>query len=87
MPLPLQCGNGIKAYVIQLLVAQMMSLNRVVDMVAALIGRAISEATLLGYVMRLYLALESWENKAKLELMTAQCMHVSEAKDIRMLSY
>ena len=78
MPGPLQYGNGIKAYVIQLLVAQMISLNRVVDMVAALIGRAISEATLLSYVMRLYFALESWENEAKLELMTTQCMHVDE---------
>ena len=78
MPGPLQYGNGIKAYVIQLLVAQMISLNRVVDMVAALIGRTISEATLLSYVMRLYFALESWENKAKLELMSTQCMHVDE---------
>ena len=78
MPGPLQYGNGIKAYVIQLLVAQMISLNRVVDMVAALIGRAISEATLLSYVMRLYFALESWENEAKLELMSTQCMHVDE---------
>lgn len=78
MPGSLQYGNGIKAYVIQLLVAQMISLNRVVDMVAALIGRTISEATLLGYVMRLHLALESWENKVKLELMAAQCIHVDE---------
>lgn len=78
MPGPLQYGNGIKAYVIQLLVAQMISLNRVVDMIAALIGQAISEATLLSYVMRLYFALESWENKVKLELMTAQSMHVDE---------
>ncbi|MEI8126038.1 MAG: IS66 family transposase, partial [Parachlamydiaceae bacterium] len=78
MPGPLQYGNGIKAYVIQLLVAQMISLNRVVDMVAALIGRALSEATLLSYVMRLYFALESWENNAKLELMAAQCIHVDE---------
>jgi transposase-like protein len=78
MPGPLQYGNGIKAYVIQLLVAQMISLNRVIDMVTAFIGRTISEATLLNYVMRLYLALESWENQAKLELMTAQCIHVDE---------
>ena len=78
MPGPLQYGNGIKAYVIQLLVAQMISLNRVVDMVVALIGRTISEATLLSYVMRLYFALESWENKVKLELMTTQCIHVDE---------
>jgi transposase len=60
---PLQYGNGIKAYVIQLIIAQMVSLNRVVGMLEALIGRTISEATLLKYVMRLHIALEAWEKK------------------------
>ena len=78
MPGPLQYGNGIKAYVIQLIVAQMISLNRVADMVAALIGRTISDATILGFIMRLYFALEHWEAKARLELMTAQYIHVDE---------
>ena len=78
MPGPLQYGNGIKAYVIQLIVAQMVSFNRVVEMLSALIGRVLSESTLLGYVMRLHLALESWEKNATIELMTAPCFHTDE---------
>ena len=75
---PLQYGNGIKAYVIQLLVAQMMSLNRVSKMLVTFIGRAISEATLLGYIMRLHLALEAWEIDAKAKLLVTPCLHTDE---------
>jgi transposase len=75
---PLQYGNGIKAYAIQLLVAQMMSLNRVSKMLVAFIGQAISEATLLGYIMRLHLALEAWEIDAKAKLLTTPCIHTDE---------
>lgn len=42
-------------------------------MVAALIVRVISDATMLGFIMRLYLALEPWENKSKLELIKHHC--------------
>lgn len=75
---PLQYGNGIKAYVVQLLVTQMLSLNRTSKMVASLIGRLISEATLLGYIMRLHVALESWEASARLKLLTEKCIHSDE---------
>ena len=66
---PLQYGNGIKAYVIQLLVAQMLSLGRAAQMVASLIGQVISEATLLSYIMRLHLALADWEDSAKTQIL------------------
>ncbi len=75
---PLQYGNGIKAYVVQLLVAQMLSLSRTAEMVASIIGPVISEATLLGYVMRLYLALEQWEVNAKNHLLKAKCINTDE---------
>lgn len=78
MPGPLQYGNGIKAYVIQLLVVQMLSLNRAADMVTSLIGRAISESTMLAFIMRLYTALESWENNAKAAILKTACIHVDE---------
>lgn len=78
MPGVLQYGNGVKAYVIQLIVAQMVALNRVVEMMEALIGRTISEATLLNYVMRLHGALESWEKQTMLQLLTSPCMHTDE---------
>lgn len=75
---PLQYGNGIKAYVVQLLVTQMLSLNRAVKMLTALIGQTLSEATLLSYVMRLHMALEPWEVQAKQDLLKAPCIHSDE---------
>ena len=75
---PLQYGNGIKAYVIQLLVMQMISLNRVSKMLATFIGKLVSEATLLGYIMRLHLALEVWETAAKQQLLSAPCINTDE---------
>jgi len=75
---PLQYGNGIKAYVIQLLVMQMMSLNRVSKMLATFIGKAVSEATFLGYIIRLHLVLETWEATVKQKLLLAKCINVDE---------
>ena len=42
MPGPLQYGPGIKAYVVHLLIAQMLSLKRVAQSMHALIGRTLS---------------------------------------------
>ncbi len=75
---PLQYGDGIKAYVVQLLVTQMLSLNRAVKMLAALIGQTLSESTLLSFIMRLHVALESWETQAKRALLEAPCIHSDE---------
>ena len=63
MPGPLQYGPGIKAYVVHLLIAQMLSLKRVAQSMHALIGRTLSEATLLGYLAQLHHALAEWETR------------------------
>lgn len=47
-------------------------------MVASLIGQDISEATLLSYVMRLHVALATWEETAKTQLLTSKCIHTDE---------
>ena len=78
MPGILQYGNGIKAYVIQLVITQMISLNRVVEMMEALIGRTISEASILNYIMRLHTVLAPWEKNTIIQLMTFPCMHTDE---------
>ena len=75
---PLQYGNGIKAYIVQLLVMQMLSLNRVSKMLATFIGRRLSEATLLRTLTRLHLLLEPWEFKVKQQLLSAQCINTDE---------
>ena len=58
MPGPLQYGPGIKAYILNMLIAQMVSLKRVQQSIKTLIGQVISEATMLKYVMQLHHCLE-----------------------------
>ncbi len=75
---PIQYGLGIRAYVLNLLVAQMLSLKRVGQTLHALIGRLISEATLLSYILQLHQALEVWERTAIEQLLAEPAMHVDE---------
>jgi len=75
---PLQYGPGIKGYVVNLLVAQMISLKRVQQMVQTLIGRLLSEASILKYVIQLHYALEAWEQSAIERLLQMPAMHVDE---------
>ena len=78
MPGPLQYGPGVKAYVVHLLIAQMLSLKRVAQSMHALIGQLLSEATLLGYIAQLHQALAEWEHQAIEHLLVQPAMHVDE---------
>ena len=75
---PLQYGMGLMAYVVELLVSQMVALKRTQGLVKAMLGRKLSEATLLSFIMRLYLALEDWENQAKKAILTYPCINTDE---------
>jgi len=75
---PLQYGTGIKAFVICLLITQMVALKRAQNMLKTLIGKMISEATLLSYIMTVYTALEPWEISAKEMLLKQHCIHTDE---------
>lgn len=75
---PLQYGPGIKGYVVNLLIAQMISLKRVQKMIQTLIGRVLSEASILKYVMQLHHALEKWEQSAIERLLQMPAIHVDE---------
>lgn len=61
---PLQYGKGVKAYLLNLLIVQMVALNRVQQMAFSLIGEMISEAVILKYVMQLHISLERWETES-----------------------
>lgn len=74
----LQYGNGLKAFAIHLIVGQMVALNRVQKQISAMINVVISEATLLKFVLRLYLSLENWEADAAKIILKASSMHVDE---------
>jgi transposase len=78
MPGNLQYGNGLKAFIIHLIISQMVALNRVQKQVAAMIGTVISEASLLKFVLRLHLALEPWEAAAIRNILNAPSVHVDE---------
>ncbi len=78
MPGKLQYGNGIKVFVIHLIVSQMVALNRVQKQVEAMIGRTISESTLLKYLISVHQTLEKWEADAIEALFKASSIHVDE---------
>jgi len=78
MPGPLQYGNGVKAFVINLLVCQMVSLNRTQKLLKTLIGEVVAEASLLKFILKLHHALENWEKRAVAELLHQPCLHVDE---------
>ena len=75
---PVQYGAGIKAYVLNLVIAQMISLKRVQQSIQSLIGLMLSEATILKYVLQLHQALARWEQMAIERLLTQPAMHVDE---------
>lgn len=77
-PGPLQYGSGIKAYVINLVICQMVALGRVQSLVNAMFGVTLAESSILRFVLRLHKALESWEAEATRQLLEAPTMHVDE---------
>jgi len=78
IPGPLQYGAGLKAFVVNLLVSQMVALNRVQKLIKSMMGIVISEASLLKFVLRLYQALESCELRATEQLLKAPAINVDE---------
>ena len=75
---PLQYGNGLKSYIINLLVSQMLSLNRAQKLVKAMISCIISEASMLKFILRLHLALADWETSAVETLLQCPALNVDE---------
>ena len=78
MPGPLQYGVGLQGLIINLLVAHMLSLRRVVGLVRAISGLRLSEATCLGYIRRLQTALQAWEDAASAYLLASPALHADE---------
>lgn len=74
----LQYGNGLKAFIINLLVCQMVAMNRVQKLIKSMMGTVIAEASMLKFVLRLYQALEYWETSAIEQLLKTPAMHVDE---------
>jgi transposase len=75
---PLQYGDGLKAFVVNLLVCQMVSLNRTQKLLKSMVGEVLAEASLLKFILRLHQALEHWEQQAIEDLLDQPCLHVDE---------
>jgi len=75
---PLQYGDGLKAFVINLLVCQMVALNRVQKLLTSMMAVVIAEATLLKFVLRVHQALESWERQAVDQILQMPAINVDE---------
>ena len=75
---PLQYGDGVRVFVLNLFVAQMIPLKRVQKLIKSLIGKAISEATILRYTLSLHHELEQWEEEQIVLLLKSPSMHCDE---------
>ena len=75
---PLQYGVGLKAYIINLLICQMVALNRAQKLVKSLVGVTISEASMLKFILRLHQALADWESSAVEKLLKCHALNVDE---------
>ena len=78
MPGPLQYGNGLKAYLVNLMIGQMMPLARTQSLTESLLGEHLSESTPLGAIAKFDQALEPWEQQARDYLLRQPAMHVDE---------
>lgn len=74
----LQYGIGIKAAIINYIMVQMFSYDRCSEHFKGLIGRFISQATMLKYIMNFYLSLAKWETQKIKEILKMPVIHVDE---------
>lgn len=75
---PLQYGEGLRVFILNLLIGQLIPLKRVQRLIKSLIGKAISEATILKYMLNLSSDLESWENRQIELLLKSPSMNCDE---------
>lgn len=74
----LQYGIGIKASIINFLMVQMMSLERVGEHFKGLIGRFISQAIMLKYLAQFSFSLEKWEKDQIVRILGSPVIYCDE---------
>jgi len=73
-----QYGIGIKASIINYLMVQMMSLERVQELFKGLIGRLISQAVMLKYIVQFSDSLKPWEEEQIEKLLSSPTLYSDE---------
>ena len=61
-----------------LLICQMVTLNRVQKLIKSMIGVVISEASMLKFILRLHQALANWEKSAIEQVLSSKAINVDE---------
>jgi len=74
----IQYGDGIKAAIINYLVVQMMSLQRVQEHLMGLVGRSLSQAIMLKYLWQFSEGLREWEEQQIKKLLSCKVIHCDE---------
>ena len=74
----IQYGLGIKVSIINFLVFQMISLQRLQEHFYGILGRMLSPRTMLKYIEQLGDSLANWEEEAKKQILTAMVIHIDE---------
>ena len=74
----IQYGIGIKAAIINFLMVQMMSLQRVQEHFKGLLGRNISQSVMLKYIIQFSESLKEWEESVKEKLRKASVLYLDE---------
>ena len=75
---PQQYGNGVKAFIINLIAVQMVALNRTQQLLFNMIGRMVSEAVMLKYAFQLYVNLEKWEHEETEKMIKQKVINTDE---------
>lgn len=75
---PLQYGEGLRTFILNLLIGQFVPLKRVQRLIKTLIGQTISESTILKYMLNLSMDLKSWEEQSLELLLKSPSMHCDE---------
>lgn len=78
MPHRLQYGDGVRAFAVNLVIAQMVALARVCGMIKTLIGVSIAESTLLQFIMGIHKGLQEWEQQVRAKLLSELSLHCDE---------
>jgi transposase len=74
----LQYGMGVRAAIINFLVVQMMSLQRVQEHMQGLLGRSISQSIMLKYLLQFSASLKEWETRKIKEILKSGVMNCDE---------
>ena len=74
----IQYGDSVKAMIINFMCVQMMSLQRLQEHMMSIMGRSLSQAIMLKYLLQLSASLKQWEEQQITALLNCKFIHCDE---------